>query len=93
MTDPISDSAARILRLLYEFARNPFNDGTLSFGLAGICHATRLDIEVARKIANDLVREGLAEQTHPEKFRITLQGMQVAARPARPLKSIARNAR
>lgn len=92
MTDPISDSAARILRLLYEFARNPFNDGTLSFGLSGICHATRLDIEVARKIANDLVHEGLAEQTHthPEKFRITLQGMQVAARP---LKSIARNAR
>lgn len=90
MTDLLNDSATRILRLLYEFARNPFNDGTLSFGLAGICHATRLDIEVARKITNDLVHEGLAEQTHPEKFRITLQGMQVAARP---LKSIARNAR
>ena len=80
MTDPLNDSSARVLRLLYEFARNPFNNGTLSFGLAGICHATRLDLEEVRKIAEDLVREGLAEQPDPEKFRITLQGIQVAAR-------------
>jgi hypothetical protein len=66
----------QVLRLLYDFARNPINDGTLVFSLASICNATRLDIEPAREIASALVERDLAEEPSPGKFRITLRGMQ-----------------
>lgn len=66
----------QVLRLLYDFARNPINDGTLVFSLASICNVTRLDIEPAREIAKALVERGLAEEPFPGKFRITLRGMQ-----------------
>jgi len=66
----------QVLRLLYDFARNPINDGTLVFSLASICAATRLDTEPAIKTASALVEKGLAEQPSPMKFRITPRGMQ-----------------
>ena len=68
----------QVLRLLYDFAHNPINDGTLVFSLASICNATLLDIEPAREIARALVERGLAEEPSPGKFRITLRGMQAA---------------
>ena len=66
----------QVLHLLYDFARNPINDGTLVFSLASICNATRLDIEPAMEIARALVERGLAEQPSTGNFRITLRGMQ-----------------
>jgi len=65
-----------ILRLLYDFQRVPFNDGTLTYSLAAICNATRLDLTPAASLALNLVQDGLAEQPSPYNFRITALGVQ-----------------
>lgn len=78
---PVGDWKAygrdQILRLLYDFAQVPFNDGTLVYGLAAICNAARLDMGQAMELTRDLVAQGYAEEPSTGNFRITLSGMQV----------------
>ena len=67
----------QILRLLYEFALVPFNDGTLLYSVASICNATNLDLAPAIQLARDLVVQGFAEEVAQGKFRITQRGVQL----------------
>lgn len=71
----VADHTDRVLSLLYEFSRNPLNGGSLVFSLASICGATRLDTEQAMEVAQALVRQGMAEEPAPGKFRITRRGL------------------
>ena len=64
----------RVLGLLYDFARNPINDGSLSMGIDAICAATLLDQEPAMEIVRFLVTRELAEEPTPGRLRITPRG-------------------
>ena len=67
----------QVLHILYDFARNPINDGTLVFSLTSICNATRLDIPAAIEVTTELIARGLAEQPTSGSYRITQQGIHV----------------
>src|SRR5262245_57374432 len=74
-----------ILRLLYDFHRVPFNDGNLTYSLAAICNATRLDLGPAATLARQLVRGQLIYEITPYNFRIADAGIQfVHAASANP---------
>ena len=78
---PVGDWQAygrdQVLRLLYDFALVPFNDGTLLYSVASICNATNLDPMPAMQLARDLVAQGLADEPARGKFRITQRGVQL----------------
>lgn len=65
----------QILRLLYDFYRNPFNDGTFTLTTATIGRTTMLPEGNVLKVVAELMDVGLIEQPEGDHYRISASGI------------------
>lgn len=76
LDDWMSRHSDTIVRVLYDFALNPLNDGTLGLQFAALANATGLDLQDVSMLVKHLIAQGLIRNTH-KGYQITDLGMQL----------------